>query len=163
DRLAVRPGEGRDHEAADLRAVLRRELLQEAARLFGRERLRGARAAVHPVQLRVPRDLHPRGQVVLDDRQAQEHPLTPQHGQLRDRSAGAEWWVLPGGRREPGETFAAAGRREVFEETGIRVRRLRRVQPPGDAAHVTYALFVADQVEDGPATPTVDLGHEGLL
>jgi 8-oxo-dGTP pyrophosphatase MutT (NUDIX family) len=36
-------------------------------------------------------------------------------------------WCLPGGRMEPGETAAEAVEREVFEETGLRVRALRLI------------------------------------
>ncbi len=32
------------------------------------------------------------------------------------------WYMLPGGKQEPGETPVAAAIRETFEETGIRVR-----------------------------------------
>ena len=32
------------------------------------------------------------------------------------------FWLLPGGECEPGEHFAAAARRELFEETGIAAR-----------------------------------------
>ena len=36
-------------------------------------------------------------------------------------------WCLPGGRMEPGESAAEAVEREVFEETGLRVRATRLI------------------------------------
>ena len=36
-------------------------------------------------------------------------------------------WCLPGGRMEPGESAAECAAREVFEETGLRVRPTRLV------------------------------------
>ncbi len=52
--------------------------------------------------------------VVLRDR----HVLLVQRG----KGALAGYWSFPGGHIEPGESAAAAAKREVLEETGVEVR-----------------------------------------
>ncbi|MCX4799500.1 MULTISPECIES: NUDIX domain-containing protein [unclassified Streptomyces] len=64
---------------------------------------------------------------------------------VRHRDQDREFYVLPGGRVEPGETSAEAVRREVLEETGLSVRvgELRWVREylpqrhQGDPHHTT--------------------------
>lgn len=69
-------------------------------------------------------------------------------------------WALPGGACDVGETAAAAGAREVWEETGytVRVTRLLGIfdgnyldQP--SARHLYHLLFTAEVVT-GEATPS---------
>lgn len=64
-----------------------------------------------------------------------------------------KYWYLPGGGVEKGESFAAAARREVWEETGLRLGdpRLFSVyfsQREGKNDHV--ALFVAEDAVGEP-------------
>ncbi len=49
------------------------------------------------------------------------------------RAADQEWG-FPGGRREPGESDEAAGRRELAEETGLQVGAMRQL--PFESSHL---------------------------
>ena len=44
---------------------------------------------------------------------------------LRKNSHGDGTWAFPGGHLEFGESIKACARREIFEETGIRIKNLR--------------------------------------
>ena len=59
------------------------------------------------------------------------------------RAAGQDAFYLPGGKPEPGETFAEAAARETLEETGVRL-------DPTDLTH--YADFYAPAHGRGPDT-----------
>jgi 8-oxo-dGTP diphosphatase len=59
------------------------------------------------------------------------------------RAAGQDAFYLPGGKPEPGETFAAAAVRETWEETGVRLE-------VADLTH--YADFHAPAHGRGPDT-----------
>lgn len=45
---------------------------------------------------------------------------------------GRDYWTLPGGGVEPNEAPIAAAAREVWEETGIRIRDTRELFSEGD-------------------------------
>ena len=47
-----------------------------------------------------------------------------QHGRDPARPEAGTWWMVPGGGAEGGESTAAAARREVWEETGLRLAEL---------------------------------------
>jgi 8-oxo-dGTP diphosphatase len=59
------------------------------------------------------------------------------------RAAGSDAFYLPGGKPEPGETYAEAAAREAWEETGIRL-------DPAGLVH--YADFHAPAHGRGPET-----------
>ena len=81
-------------------------------------------------------------------------------------------WCLPGGRMEPGESAAEACEREVWEETGLRVRVKRLVgvyshsdqlvvYPDGNKAQIVALHFEAEIIEGRPAISdeTTDFGY----
>ncbi|HEX6993233.1 MAG TPA: NUDIX hydrolase [Gammaproteobacteria bacterium] len=57
----------------------------------------------------------------------------------RAKSPDRGLWGFPGGRIEPGETWAAAAMRELREETGVRA----------EAGDVLTAIDVIDRADDG--------------
>ena len=84
-------------------------------------------------------------------------------------------WCLPGGAMEPGESVAEACEREVFEETGLRVRVKRLVgvyshsdqlvvYPDGNKVQVVALHFEAEVIsgEPGLSNETTDFGYFSL-
>lgn len=70
---------------------------------------------------------------------------------------GRDYWTLPGGGVEPGETPAQAAEREVFEETGIRIDAPEELFRDGK-----QTCFLASCAEDQVAKTGYDpelVGH----
>jgi ADP-ribose pyrophosphatase YjhB (NUDIX family) len=78
-------------------------------------------------------------------------------------------WCLPGGMIDPGESVTEGCEREVWEETGLRVRMVRligvysdpnrlTIYPDGNKAHVIVLSFEVEQVggELGLSSETTD-------
>ena len=81
-------------------------------------------------------------------------------------------WCLPGGGMDAGESAAEACEREVWEETGLRVRVKRLVgvyshpdqlvvYPDGNKAHIVALHFEAEVLSGAPAlsSETTDFGY----
>lgn len=74
----------------------------------------------------------------------------------RKGTHGAGTWALPGGHLEFGETVGACAKREVFEETGLRIGAIRHVDFTNDVftAEMKHyvTLFVAADCHTGEPT-----------
>lgn len=91
---------------------------------------------------------------------------------LLTRRADNGMWCLPGGMIDPGESVAEGCEREVFEETGLKVRVVRltgvysnpnrlTVYPDGNKAFVIVLNFEVEQVggELGLSDETTDVQY----
>jgi 8-oxo-dGTP diphosphatase len=76
--------------------------------------------------------------IVRDNRVLMVHERSLRHAR--------EWWTLPGGGIEPGETAEQAVRREVLEETGLVVEEVRYLldTPYPSGMTSVFAVTVSD-------------------
>jgi 8-oxo-dGTP diphosphatase len=61
---------------------------------------------------------------------------------VRHRHDGREYWTLPGGGVEPGETLEQAVLREVYEETGLHARVLSPLFEEPYSMGTSYCFLV---------------------
>lgn len=88
-------------------------------------------------------------------------------GQLLLVSQDGEFWTLPGGRPEPGETHADTLTREVWEEACARVTEhqylgAQRVADPSEA-ETYYQLRYLARVTPEPFAPAHEMRHRKLV
>jgi ADP-ribose pyrophosphatase len=112
---------------------------------------------IEPGGVRADRDIvvHPGSVVVLPIFEDGRVLLIRQYR----HSVGEFLWELVAGRKEPGETPAAAARRELIEETGYRAKRLRklmRVVPTPGFVNEWMWIFAAEGLQQGDAHPEED-------
>jgi len=77
------------------------------------------------------------------------HVLLIKH---HERATKRTYWVLPGGRRDPGETEEACVRREIREETGLDISVDRLLSDESIAAgfHRRYRTYLCEVLSGDP-------------
>ena len=85
---------------------------------------------------------------------------------VRHRHAGQEWWCLPGGGLEKGETPAEGALRELKEECNVQGRLIRQTShimyAPDDEAY-SFLIEIGDQQPSLGHDPEVAQGEEVLV
>ena len=85
---------------------------------------------------------------------------------VKHRQDGKEWWCLPGGGLEPGETPAAGALRELREECNVQGTIVRQTShvwfAPDDEAY-TFLIDIGDQMPSLGHDPEFSRGSQVLV
>jgi 8-oxo-dGTP diphosphatase len=68
---------------------------------------------------------------------------------------GAGTWTMPGGKLHFGETFEDGAKREVLEETGIKVNKLSVISVNNDTVETAHFVTIGLLAEDFSGEPAV--------
>ena len=85
---------------------------------------------------------------------------------VKHRNDEGEWWCLPGGAQEPGETAEEGALREVREEckvSGVVVRQTSHVCHAPDDETYSFLVEIEDQMPTLGSDPEVPAGREILI
>ena len=84
---------------------------------------------------------------------------------VKHRQGGAEWWCLPGGAQEPGESPEEGALRELQEEckvSGVVVRQTSHVCYAPDDETYSFLVEIGDQTPALGKDPELPAGREVL-
>jgi ADP-ribose pyrophosphatase YjhB (NUDIX family) len=85
---------------------------------------------------------------------------------VKHQQDGVEWWCLPGGAVETGETPQQAAIRELAEECNVRGRVVRRIslqESMDDDITITYLVDIGDQEPVLGSDPEFLMGDQVLV
>ncbi len=100
-------------------------------------------------------DIHPGATIGAEVRLCCSVAICDDEGRvLLQKRTDGDWWGLPGGRLDAGDTFTGAARREAREETGLEVEIIQlvgaytdpkvcSVYPDGNRAQIAVLHFLA--------------------
>lgn len=86
---------------------------------------------------------------------------------VRHAKNGRRYWLLPGGGQEPFETAEQAAKRELIEETGIRIGGVsllfaRESMSAEEGRHILFLVFAGLAPDFSQMTPSIDPRVEGV-
>ena len=85
---------------------------------------------------------------------------------VKHKQDGREYWCLPGGAQEPGESPEQGAIRELREKcsvSGVIVRQTSHAREAGDDETYSFLVDIGNQIPSLGSDPDVPVGHEVLV